>query len=367
MNRLRPGRLLQPLRVVLDLSGAAIIVLVFAGIGDSDVLFHVVWVLLTAEAFLYGIRTSLPRIALAAATVVAYALLGLDPSNNPSEFADNLLISEWPLMLAIILMVAVMADREMTASRRYAGLYRRASDQLITAQEDERRRLALDLHDGVGQTLTAANLTLDAAIDMMLAGGPEAAGEARGLVEKARTLATDALDETRGVATALRPPRLHERGLASALEDLAAGAGVSVQVRIADAARRPGLLDTDRELETYRIVQEALANACRHAAASRITLSMDVDRNALMVGVDDDGHGFATRRRDSGSLGIAGMHERAAMLGATLRIRSRPGAGTTVRLAVPVTSVRPTQPSPESPDGAQLGRAPAAPRIGGAA
>jgi two-component system sensor histidine kinase UhpB len=187
------------------------------------------------------------------------------------------------------------------------------------------------------------------------------------MVQKALALTSDALDETRGVATALRPPRLHERGLASAFEDLAAGAGVAVLTRIAPEARRPGLLDTDRELETYRIVQEALANACRHAAASRITLSMDVDRNALVIGVDDDGRGFTIRRRDTGSLGIAGMHERAAMLGATLRIRSGPGAGTTVRLAVPVTSVRPTRDTQEPVDPPHAGRAATAPPIGGMA
>ena len=327
----------RPLRPVLDILGAAVLLMVFAGFGDPDILFHVVWVILTAEAFLYGIRVSLPRIVLAVGAVIIYSMLPVAAESPGSDLTrDTLLFSEWPLMVAIILMVAVMADRHLITSRRYAGLYRRAADQLITAQEDERTRLARDLHDGVGQSVTAVGLTLDAVARALATDAPEGRERARVLVDTARELSTAALDETRDVAGRLRPARLHERGLAAAVEDLAATAGTPVSVTIAVDARVLGLLDVDREVEAYRIIQEALANASRHAHASTIRIRLDVERAVMVAEVSDDGLGFIVRDRDHQSLGIPGMRERAGAIGAQLRIRSRPGAGTMIRLAVPL-------------------------------
>jgi signal transduction histidine kinase len=328
-------RNLGPLRVLLDVAGIVIVALTFAGDGDPDVMFHIVWVILTAQAFLFGIRVSAPRIAVAAVAVTVFSGLQIGGPGRSPELGPELLLSEWPLMLGIIVMVALMAEREMTASRRYAGLYRRAADKLITAEEDQRRRLALDLHDGVGQGITAVNLTLDAASRALESVGAEG-DRARELVSTARDLASDALGETRSVAAQLRPPRLHERGLASTIETLAANAGTPVEVTVSDTARSPGLIDEAHEVETFRIVQEALANATRHSRASSIRLAIGVERDALVIAVDDDGCGFTQRNRDPRSLGIPGMQERAAKIGARLSIRSGAGAGTTVRLAVPV-------------------------------
>ncbi len=351
-----------PLRLALDAAGVVALTLAFVGRGDPDVLFHVAWVVLTAESFLYGLRGSLPRIGAAAVVVVVYSVMFATGPEAPPELAANVLFSEWPLMLAIIVMVAVMADREMTTSRRYAGLYRRAADQLITAQEDERQRLARDLHDGVGQTLTAVCLTLDAVAATLETGGEGSVAIARDRVETARTLAAAALHDTRDVAGRLRPSRLSERGLAAAVEDLAATAGIPIDTKVAEAARRTGLLEAHAEVETFRIVQEAVANAARHAHASSVGIGMVVDRGALLVEIVDDGVGFATRDRDPRSLGIAGMRERAAMIGAQLSIRSQPGSGTTVSLSVPIA--RPEgageQPRPQSAPpgaGARLPRA----------
>ena len=339
----------MPLRLALDAAGILVYAVAFAGYGDPDVLFHVAWVILAAETFLYGLRGSLPRIGIAVLVVVAYSLVDGPGPGSPPELSANILSSDWPLTLAIIVMVALMADREMTAGRRYAGLYRRAADQLITAQEDERRHLARDLHDGVGQTLTAIGLTLDAAAATLGSGDEGSAAVARARVETARTLAASALDDMRDVAARLRPTRLTERGLAAAVEDLAASAGAPVETQITDAVRRPGLLDAGREVEAFRIVQEAVANATRHAHASRTRLEMGVEHGALLIRVVDDGAGFSVRSHDPRSLGIAGMHERAAMIGARLSIRSHPGAGTTVSLVVPLEAGGGGIPDPARP------------------
>ena len=322
----------QATHLALDAAGAIVIAVIFVTRDDADDLFHLVWVILTIEAFLYGLRGSIGRIAAAAAAVTVFALaLGIE-AGDPWRAVRDLLFSEWPLMLIIILLVAIMADRVLSTSRRYASLYREASDRLLTAHEEERTRLARQLHDGVGQTLTAVTLNLDTATNVLAPSRSSLDAEAAVLIERARSLTSRALGDTRDLAGRLRPPRLHERGLAAALEDLAADAGRQVDMAIDESARRPGLLDVDREVEAYRVVQEALANASRHSNAPRLSLTMDVRSNALVIVVADDGTGFSPAARGKGTLGIPGMYERAAMMAARLAITSAPGRGTRVRL-----------------------------------
>ena len=332
------SRGLRAAQLALDAAGVLVIGVIFATRHEAEDLFHLVWVILTIEAFMFGLRGTIGRIAAAAAAVVVYALIIESDNGGPLAAAADLLFSEWPLMLVIILLVAIMADRVISTSHRYAALYREASDRLLTAHEEERTRLARQLHDGVGQSLTAVSLTLDTATNVLSPSRTTRDVEATALVERARTLAVQALGDTRDLAGRLRPARLHERGLAAALEDLAANAGVSVDVRIGPGARRPALLDVDREVEAYRIAQEALANAARHAGASRLSLSMDVTERVLSIVVADDGRGFDPKVRRHGSLGIPGMYERAAMMGARLKIVSAPGAGTRVMAEIPLTS-----------------------------
>ena len=148
------------LQLVLDGCAVALAAASFAQVSDPDLLFHCIWVVLAVEAFLFGLRFTMVRIVIVMALVVVYAVI----AEQASGMVDLGGLAEWPLMAVIAITVAVMADQLASTSRRYANLYRQANDRLLTAQEDERLRLARDLHDGVGQTLTALRFTLDAAV-----------------------------------------------------------------------------------------------------------------------------------------------------------------------------------------------------------
>ncbi len=327
------------LQAALDLFGLFVIVLTFAQAGDPDFLFHVVWVVLAIEAFLFGLRVTALRIALATGFLLGYELAveaELALAGRPLVPLEFSIwpVSEWPLMVVISIIVAVMADRLATTGRRYAGLYRRANDRLLSAQEQERRRLARDLHDGVGQTLTALTLTLDAAESLLWAGPEKPPEHARAAIRRAQELAAAALEETRGVAFQLRPARLHETGLVAAISELARMAGRPVEVVAEPRLIRLGLLAPEAEVEAYRIVQEALGNALRHARAERIRIEAGLAGERLVVRVVDDGVGFDPDRVQG--LGLPGMQERAAAIGAVLAVVSRPGRGTTVTLSIPL-------------------------------
>lgn len=319
------------LLIVLDLAAILVMAATFAQVGPPELLFHVVFVILTAEAFVFGRRICLQRLAVVSVALVYYASLPLNGAT-----VQPLDLTEWPLMFTITVLVAWMADREQSVGRRYAGLYRETRDRLVRAQEEERGRIARDLHDGIGQTLTALTLTLDAA-----SAGDQIA--AAGAVERSRELAREALDDTRLAAERIRPPRLAERGLASALRAMTSTPGELVDVTIGPGSdvRVRG----EAELEVYRIAQEAVRNATQHASASRIAVALTRTSSGLQLDVADDGSGFDRTRIDPRSLGIIGMGERAAAIGGGLEVDSAVGAGTRVRLTIPARLLEPVEAS----------------------
>ena len=264
-----PRRLL----VTIDLAALTLAVVALAGatyfdVAEPEVVLHGVWVCLAIEAFLFGLRVTLVRIVFATVFVVAYAAL-VDPMGvGVALEIEELAVSDWPLMIVISVIVALMSERVMTSARRYAMLYRAASEQLLTAQEDERRRLAQDLHDSVGQALTGLLLTLDATEKIVWPDDGERSDRGRETLHHAQDLAVAALADTRDVAWRLQPPRLREAGLAGAIRELARRAGRPVELRLDPDAGLPGMLHPDREIGVYRIVQEALGNATRHAVAA---------------------------------------------------------------------------------------------------
>jgi two-component system sensor histidine kinase DegS len=210
-------------------------------------------------------------------------------------------------------------------------------DGLASAREDERRRLARDLHDGPAQTLAAALFGVDLAVSAL----DRAPATARDEFLAARALVRDALDDVRALMAGLRPRLLEERGLVVALSELAAmpplwGTEVSVESKGIGADER---LPADVELALFRIAQEAVSNARRHGAASRVKVSLAVRRTVAELLVVDDGRGFlwepgfasATRGE-----GLPGMRERVELLGGTLRVESAPGAGTRIAVTLPV-------------------------------
>ncbi|MER5262709.1 HAMP domain-containing sensor histidine kinase [Actinosynnema sp. NPDC002837] len=196
----------------------------------------------------------------------------------------------------------------------------------LSAQEAERSRIARELHDEVGQTLTAVLLELKRVADHA---PPTVRDELRQVQETTR----GGLDEIRRIARRLRPGVLEELGLVSALKalttEVADHSGLSVRHRF--DGNLPDL-GTEVELVVYRVAQEAITNTARHAHARHLDLTLTHDRNGVDLRIRDDGRGLG--RAPEGS-GIRGMRERALLIGAGLTVDSDPGGGTEVRLRVP--------------------------------
>ncbi len=210
---------------------------------------------------------------------------------------------------------------------RLEAAQRAGNAQALAAQEAERHRIAQELHDEVGQSLTVVLLGLKQVQS-------RAPAELVEELELVRQSTRDGLEDVRRVARRLRPGVLEDLGLQSALAalatDFSASSTASVRRRFS-----PGLpaLSAQAELVVYRVAQEALTNAARHADAQDVELSLGRQGDTVVLEVHDDGRGFAGIVEGSGLLG---MRERAALVGAGLTVSSEPRRGTTVRLAVPV-------------------------------
>jgi signal transduction histidine kinase len=212
-----------------------------------------------------------------------------------------------------------------------ARLYERGRELSVL---EERARLARELHDAVSQKLFSIRVKARAA-EVLVPRDPE---RAVAEMESVAELGGQAHAELRAVIDGLAPPDLAAGGLAGSLRSYAVLAGRThgVQVKFDAAADLPAL-GADREAAVYRVAQEALHNALRHSGASVICMSLCVRRHRVILEVADRGQGFA-QASPSGGLGLASMRERAAAAGGTLTVRSAPGAGTQVRLELPVTA-----------------------------
>jgi two-component system, NarL family, sensor histidine kinase UhpB len=189
----------------------------------------------------------------------------------------------------------------------------------LAAQENERRRVARELHDEVGQALTAAMLRLDRT---------DAAEAKEGLRE--------ALEEVRDIASRLRPEALDDLGLRNALRGLVASVARDARLDVTPAieADLPALT-AEQELVIFRVAQEALTNALRHAEADALRFILRAEGGDVVLVVEDDGRGFEPRLAANGS-GIRGMRERALLVRGQLQVDAAPGRGTAVRLRLPV-------------------------------
>jgi signal transduction histidine kinase len=321
------------LRRLVDLVSAGFAMALFLRLADPEILLQGLWLTVAIGAFVYGLTAALWRIGIATAVIIGYVAVSDVVGVPPTE--EQLDVGEWPLMVSIAVIVAILAERVATSARHYASMYRQASERLVTAHEEERASLARELHDGVGQTLTAVILTLDAADAELQSARAQSTDGASGDVHRARELAAAALAETRTVAAKLRPTRVHEIGLGAALESLAHAAGIPVEVRFDPVLMPPGLLEPELEIDVYRIVQEALGNAARHSKATRVWISADVVNGMIKLVVGDDGIGFDDSTRAEG-LGLDGMYERAGIHGLDIAISSKRGEGTRVEIAVPI-------------------------------
>ncbi|GLC25122.1 GAF domain-containing protein [Roseisolibacter agri] len=212
---------------------------------------------------------------------------------------------------------------------------------LTAAEEAERRRLARELHDQLGQHLTGFALGL-ADVRRRIAAGEPAADRLDQLEALARLMSRDA----RTLALELRPPELDDVGLEGALEtyvaEWSARFDVAAEVTVTGLAERPLASEVGSAL--YRIVQEALTNVAKHADASQVSVIVDRPDGAVRLIVEDDGRGFdvdttTARARAERRLGLAGMQERAAIVGGTVTVESSPGSGTALYVRLPVEPV----------------------------
>jgi len=234
------------------------------------------------------------------------------------------------------------ALQEMAARiQRYQAGMRDYMAAITQGQEAERTRLARELHDDTAQALIALGQRLQMAQRALARGDVEQAQE---LLVELRRMSEQTLEGVRRFSRDLRPVYLEELGFLPALEmlvrDLNAGGQIEAELKVWGRSRR---LPPDLELAAYRIAQEALNNAARHAQAKHVMLRVAFTEEALILTVHDDGEGFEVPQQPDelsleGHFGLAGMRERAILLGGQLRVTSTAGEGTTLEVTLPVSS-----------------------------
>ncbi|XVU29373.1 sensor histidine kinase [Actinoplanes sp. CA-054009] len=208
-----------------------------------------------------------------------------------------------------------------------------SAGRALAAQEEERHRIAQELHDEIGQTLTAVLLDLKRVAD-------SSPGPVRDQLRQAQESTRNSLDEIRRIARRLRPGVLEELGLSSALRALATEfttAGLTVRRQVASDLPALG---KDVELVVYRVAQEGLTNAARHSGAHQVELSLRTEADGVRLCVRDDGRGIGAATEGAG---IRGMRERALLIGATLTVEPAPGGGTAVSLRIPAPAGSPLE------------------------
>jgi two-component system sensor histidine kinase UhpB len=237
---------------------------------------------------------------------------------------------------------ARVAERTSALSNANAALQESEQDrarllrQVLSAQEEERRRIARDLHDEIGQSLTSLVLglrSLESSADVEEA--HYRAGELRGV-------AANTLDAVRRLARGLRPSVLDDLGLAAALERLASEFRRAPELDVRLQVTEQGRLPAEVETAVYRIVQEALTNTARHANAGQVVVTLQATPPQLRLCIEDNGRGLPGQPGEappasSPGFGISGMRERARLLDGSFRIESLPGRGTRIAVEIPVT------------------------------
>ncbi len=217
---------------------------------------------------------------------------------------------------------------------------RALSAQLVTLLEDERQRIARELHDEAGQALIGIKLNLQVLARKI----PESLPILREEVNALRQEVNQATRRLQAISRGLRPPTLDELGLLAALNRLSIefeqNTGIPINLEMAVQQTR---LPQPIEIACYRIVQESLTNVVRHANASQIWVKLDEEERVLTLRIKDNGDGFQTPGAEPGGLGLLGMRERATILGGQLSIDSAPGKGTEIQVIIPINNPRPIE------------------------
>jgi signal transduction histidine kinase len=216
---------------------------------------------------------------------------------------------------------------------RARGELKELSARLVSAQEEERRAISRELHDEVGQSLSALLMEAGNAA----ASVPQDSAVVRRHVESIKKLAEASVNVIRNMTLLLRPSMLDDFGLVPALEwqarEVSKRTGLRVHVAAEETA---GELPDEHKTCIYRVVQEALHNCARHAQARSVRVVVRQEPLKILFSVEDDGHGFDARRVRG--LGLVGMEERVNHLGGAFEVESRPGKGTKVAVELPMAS-----------------------------
>jgi PAS domain S-box-containing protein len=225
---------------------------------------------------------------------------------------------------------------DVTDQRAYEGTLRALTRRLVQAEETERRRLARELHDQVGQNLSALNINLDIVAASLKQAGTKQEHALRRRLEDSLQLVDGTLQSIENVMADLRPALLDEYGLSAALawygKEYSRRTGIRVDVE-PDGAEKE--LAPEAAVALFRIAQEALNNAAKHSSAKRIRIGLECKDGSLMLAVSDDGKGFDAAQAPRGRWGMTTMRERAEAAGGRLWVETSLGAGTTVRATVP--------------------------------
>lgn len=234
------------------------------------------------------------------------------------------------LTISYLLRLEREAQMRLEESVRAQADLENLSAKLVRAQEEERRAISRELHDEVGQSLSAILMETDNLLDF------DHAPEVRSRIGAMHDLASRTVEETRNMSLLLRPSMLDDFGLVPALQWQARDTNRRTGLRVdVDAPEMADGLPEEHKTCIYRIVQESLNNAVRHAQARAVQVKLERHDDKVEVSVRDDGSGFDTTW--TRGLGLLGMEERVRHLGGAFQIDSRPGRGTVIRAALPVT------------------------------
>jgi PAS domain S-box-containing protein len=216
------------------------------------------------------------------------------------------------------------------------------SEHLEQVREEEKKKIANDLHDDTSQVVASLNAYLEAAISKLPPDSAESSAEVRALLKKAQDISTQIHDQLHKLIYELRPSILDDFGLVAAITWLTKNtlevAGIDVNLRV---SRRERNLPPEVRIALFRVIQESINNILNHAHAKNVTIILVFTGNNIKISIQDDGTGFDTEkvsytRAKPRGLGILGMKERVALFGGTFNISSRPGEGTEINIEIPI-------------------------------
>jgi signal transduction histidine kinase len=234
--------------------------------------------------------------------------------------------------LANVAVIAIENARLFEQVRAGRERMRRLTQEIVSAQEEERRRLSRELHDEAGQALTALKISLD----LIQSDLPVEDGSLRQRLGEAVALTETTMEQIRLLAYGLRPPALDAVGLSYTLEGLCRDFAERTQLSIDyDGAGLP-VLPEAVNICLYRFLQEALTNVAKHANGNQVWVALRCDAETVSLSVEDNGQGFDKLAKMPAGIGLLGMRERIELLGGQLEIESWPGQGTCLTARIPL-------------------------------